>query len=128
MATMKTTGNMMEQVHKSDVSVEDQERDVSAMGSHHTCRAHHVHDRVYRSHKHLARPAANQPGPPFGSATGSNGRRHFLLGLPHAANPSCALGETLERQEIYQYPAGRMGQLCGGLWSGTNLSRVLVAS
>src|SRR6266849_2366546 len=113
MATMKTTGNMMEQVHKSDVSVEDQERDVSAMGSHHTCRAHHVHDSVYRSHEHLARPAATQPGPPFGSATGGNGRRHFLLGL---------------RQEIYQYPAGRMGQLCGGLWSGTNLSRALVAS
>src|SRR6266852_456944 len=107
---------------------DDPERDVSALGSYHTRRSHHVHDRVYRSHEHLARLAANQQGPPFGSATGRNGRRYFLLGLPRAANPRGPSGEALERQEIHRHIAGCVGDLCGGLWPCTHLSRAVVSS
>src|SRR5260370_3804266 len=93
-------------------SGDDPQRAVSAMGSHHTRRSYHVYDRVCRSHQHIARPAANEPRPAFGCSTGRNARRYFLLGLPGAANTWRPFGETLERKEVHQHAAGRMGYLC----------------
>jgi len=70
------------------------------MGSHHSRRSYHVHDRVYRSYQHLACLAANQPGPAFGSAAGRNRCRNFLLGLYRASNTWRPSGQTLERQKF----------------------------
>src|ERR1700730_14753024 len=101
--------------------------DFAALDPHHSRRSHHVHDRVYRSHKHIPRLAEDEPGPAFGSATSRNGRGHFLLGLPGVANSRRASGQTLDPEEIYQRSVGRLGNLCGWLRSCPHVSRTAAA-
>src|SRR6266700_4564570 len=100
---------------------------VNPLDPHHPGRSHYVHNRLYRSHKHISCLAAYQPGPPFGSAASRDGRGHLLLGLPSVADSRRPSGQALECEEIYQRSIGCMGPLCDRLRLGPYLSRTFVA-
>jgi len=88
--------------------------------------SHYVHDRLYRSYKHISCLAAYQPGPPFGSAAAGTVAGIFFWGYLALQFPEGIWPSTGVRR-IYQRSIACMGPLCDRLRLGPYLSRTFVA-